>query len=215
MSKMTKDNTPSENIDKDQDNLMSTLESIRSLLAQNESKLSAARESISIANTNTKHDSSALLHMRSGTADEEIVPILDDIVEPDILSDNHENIPELDSFLGSPEEYNTDEIQPREVQPEDIQLEEINMDIQIQDTNENANEQLKTEQAVKSNTLKNKPDLTSLTAKNRLMDSLDELQLDLEESLRQTLMRAMVTLEKDLKERIRNKVKEIKAEIDK
>ena len=212
---MTKDNTPSENIEKDQDNLMSTLESIRSLLAQNESKLSAARESISIANTNTRHDSSALLHMRSGTTDDdEIVPILDDIVEPDVLSDNHENIPELDSFLGNPEEYNSDEVQPG-VQPEEIQLEEINMDIQIQDTIEKASEQLETEAAVKTNPLQSKPDLTSLTAKNRLMDSLDELQLDLEESLRQTLMRAMVTLEKDLKERIRNKVKEIKAEIDK
>ena len=215
---MTKDKTPNKTIDENQDNLMSTLESIRSLLAQNESKLTAARESISIANTKTKNDSSALLHMRSGTTDEEIVPILDDIVEPNTSSASHDNIPELDSFLGSPEESNAEEIQLKEnipeiqiqneqIKPEDIQLEEINMDIQVQ---ENA-----TGQAFETNELKNKPDLTSLTAKNRLIDSLDELQLDLEESLRQTLMRAMVTLEKDLKERIRNKVKEIKAEIDK
>lgn len=61
-----------------EDNLLNALESIKSLLEQSESKLTAARDSISRANQPGKFSSSA----RAGS-NEPVVPVLDDIVEPD------------------------------------------------------------------------------------------------------------------------------------
>lgn len=188
---MTKKKTPSENIETDQDNLMTTLESIRALLEQNEGKLTAARESISIANTNTRNDTSALHNMRSGAYQEQIVPILDDIVEPNLSSDSLDNIPELDSVFSLPES--------------ETQLQTHNLDT--------PSPSQKAE--VLQETAANKPDLAILTAKNLIIDALDDLQLELEESLRETLMRTMVTLEKDLKDKISKRIETIKAKINK
>ena len=192
---MTKKKTPSENIETDQDNLMTTLESIRALLEQNEGKLTAARESISIANTNTRNDTSALHNMRSGTYQEQIVPVLDDIVELGLSSDSLDNIPELDSVFSFPE------IEP---QPK-------TKNINDPEENDSSPQDAKP----LPDTPASKPDLATLTAKNLLIDALDDLQIELEESLRETLMRTMVTLEKDLKDKINKKIETIKSKINK
>lgn len=216
-----KEKTPTEHIEEDQDNLMTTLESIRTLLAQNEGKLNAARESISIATENTKSDSSTLLNLRKShlEKDEEIVPVLDDIVPDDLLNnssqakessiseieaDNSKDIPELDSVFHVPDPVENnpptqDHLQSNYKQPEPNTLKDTSNSIIDED----------------SNPIMSKPSLAALTAKNRLTDSLDDLQRELEDSLRETLMRAMVVIEKDLKAKIKTKIKKIKAEIDK
>jgi len=175
--------SPSESIEKDQDELMSTLESIRGLLAQSEGKLNAARESISLANTQTRNSSASMSSIEI-EVDEEIVPILDDIVDTEASSTNFGSLPELDQIFKT--SHIESEIEVGDVTPFPIQ------------------EQTKNQPA---------PNLATLTQKNLLIDALDNLQLDLEQSLRETLMKTMVTLEKDLTDRISKRIKEIKAEI--
>lgn len=205
---MTKKKTPSQNIETDQDNLMTTLESIRTLLEQNEGKLSAARESISIANTNTENDTSALLNMRSGAYNEESVPVLDDIIESD--SDSLDNIPELDSIFSVPEiETPPEDMIPENTIQEDIIPEETIPEEPIVDDSPLADDTPEQDPPTI------KPDLATLTAKNLLIAALDDLQMDMEESLRETLMKTMVTLEKELKEKINKKIETIKSQITK
>ena len=200
---MTKKKTPSENIETDQDNLMTTLESIRALLEQNEGKLSAARESITIANTNTRNDTSALLNMRSGAYSEDSVPVLDDIIGSN--SDSLDNIPELDSIFSVPEiETSPEDLIPEDMIPEESIPEEL---IENDSPSPDATPQQDPPTI--------KPDLATLTAKNLLIAALDDLQIDMEESLRETLMKTMVSLEKDLKEKINKKIEAIKAQINK
>ena len=171
----------SETIDKDQDDLMSTLESIRGLLEQNESKLTAARESIT--NANNLNNTSALTKIKN--TEEEIVPILDQIIEPDtsLDNDNQIDIPELDSIISTegPQEQ---------------------ADVSIE---------LSSSEPVRSE--KTKDHLASLTQKNLLLDALDSFQIDLEQSLREDLMKTMIGLEKDLKEKISKKIEQIKYDI--
>ncbi len=174
--------SPSETIEKDQDDLMSTLESIRGLLEQSEGKLNAARKSISLANTQTQK-SSASMTSSEIEIDEEIVPILDDIVDAESSLNSLSDIPELDPVFIPTDSENS------------LKIEKINIDSNPAET--------------KTNT----PDIAALTQKNRLIDALDNLQLDLEESLRETLMKTMVKLEKDLKDRISNRIEQIKTEI--
>jgi len=171
----------SETIDKDQDDLMSTLESIRGLLEQNESKLTAARESIT--NANNLNDTSTLSKMRS--SEEEIVPILDQIIEPgtSLNNDSQIDIPELDSIASTEE--------PQE--------------------QADLNVKLSSSKPVRSE--KTKDHLASLTQKNLLLDALDNFQIDLEQSLREDLMKTMIVLEKDLKEKISKKINQIKDDI--
>jgi len=171
----------SETIDKDQDDLMSTLESIRGLLEQNESKLTAARESIT--NANNLNDTSTLNKMRS--SEEEIVPILDQIIEPgtSLNNDSQIDIPELDSIVSTEE--------PQEQEDLNIEL--------------SSSEPIRSE--------KTKDHLASLTQKNLLLDALDSFQIDLEQSLREDLMKTMIGLEKDLKEKISKKIEQIKYDI--
>jgi len=193
---MTNKKTPSENIKEDQGNLVNTLESIRILLEQNETKLSAARASISIANANTKHDTSALLNMRTGTHPEQIVPILDDIVEIELSTNSLDKIPELDSIFNVPEIDTQFAINVADDPAPD--------DIVLQDNSTPADDMPVI-----------KPDLATLTAKNLIIDALDDLQMDMEESLRESLMRTMVILEKDLKLKISQKIEAMKAELSK
>lgn len=174
--------SPSETIEKDQDDLMSTLESIRGLLEQSEGKLNAARESISLANTQTQR-SSASITSSEIEVDEEIVPILDNIVNADLSLSKLPNIPELDSVFTPTAHESSQEI-------EQIDIDSTPADIK-----------------------KNTSDIAMLTKKNLLIDALDNLQLDLEQSLRETLMKTMVTLEKDLKDRISDRIEQIKKEI--
>ncbi len=161
---------------------MSTLESIRGLLEQSEGKLNAARESISLANSQTQK-SSASMTSSEIEVDEEIVPILDNIVDSDLSLNSLPNIPELDSIF-TPAANKTSQA-----------IEQIDIDSEAAE--------------IKSNT----SDISALTQKNRLIDALDNLQLDLEESLRETLMKTMVKLEKDLKARISDRIEQIKKEI--
>ncbi len=175
--------TPSETIEKDQDDLMSTLESIRGLLEQSEGKLNAARESISLANTQTQKSSASISSSMEIEMDEEIVPILDDIVEAEASSDSLMDIPELDSIFTLSE--NEAELDTNPAQTDSAEIK------------------------------KDDSELAMLTQKNLLLDALDNLQLDLEESLRETLMKTMVTLEKELKDRISNRIEQIKTEINK
>lgn len=223
---MTKKKTPSENIEDDQGNLMTTLESIRALLEQNEGKLTAARKSISIANTNTKNDTSALLNMRNSD-NEEIVPILDDVFVPDLSTDSLDNIPELDSVFSLPEiqtqleEISVDEtpklndINPDDLTPGSINPNHLIPNDSTQETDQELDDSPLPEVNLPDENHLVKPNLASLTAKNLLMDAVDDLQKDLEESLRESLMKTMVTLEKDLKGKIRKEIEKIKAQIDK
>ncbi|MDR9436319.1 MAG: hypothetical protein RI563_05540 [Thiohalophilus sp.] len=61
-----------------EDNLLNALESIKGLLEQSETKLTAARDSINRANEPGNFKTS-----RSSSNNEPVVPVLDDIVEPD------------------------------------------------------------------------------------------------------------------------------------
>lgn len=60
-----------------EDNLLNALESIRGLLEQSETKLSAARDSITHAN-----DPANPQKPRRGAGNEPVVPVLEDIIEP-------------------------------------------------------------------------------------------------------------------------------------
>jgi len=178
--KQTKLST-SETIDKDQDDLMSTLESIRGLLEQNESKLTAARESIT--NANNLNDTSALTKIRN--SEEEIVPILDQIIKPDtsLDSDSQIDIPELDSIVSTEEPQEQTDVGIELSNPEPVRSKQT------------------------------KDHLASLTQKNLLLDALDNFQIDLEQSLREDLMKTMIGLEKDLKDKISKKINQIKDDI--
>jgi len=180
-TKLSSELSASETIEKDQDDLMSTLESIRGLLEQNESKLTAARESIT--NANNLNDTSTLTKIRN--TEEEIVPILDQIIDPNtsLGNDSQIDIPELDSIVSTeaPQEQ------------EDLNIE------------------LSSSEPVRSE--KTKDHLASLTQKNLLLDALDNFQIDLEQSLREDLMKTMIGLEKDLKEKISKKINQIKDDI--
>lgn len=75
-----------------EDNLLNALESIKSLLAQSETKLTAARDSINRAN-----EPGNFKTPRSRSDNEPVVPVLDDIVEPHHLTESAEQleIPEV------------------------------------------------------------------------------------------------------------------------
>ncbi|TDY01640.1 hypothetical protein [Thiohalophilus thiocyanatoxydans] len=72
---MSKQNDPSDPAT--EDNLLNALESIKSLLEQSETKLTAARDSISRAN-----DPANPQKPRRGAGNEPVVPVLEDIIEP-------------------------------------------------------------------------------------------------------------------------------------
>jgi len=186
--------TKTKTIDENQDELMTTLESIRGLLAQSENKLSAARKSISIANTHTQNSAASMTSMEINL-DDEIVPILDDIVEAS--TDSLANIPELDmsSFDESPADTDItfETTSDTEVEVQDIIVPNVETVI-----------------PTKNNST---PSLSSLTQKNKLINALDDLQLEMEKSLRETLMKTMVTLETELKEQIKNKIDKMKTDI--
>ena len=213
--------SPSETIEKDQDDLMSTLESIRGLLEQSEGKLNAARESISIANTNTKNDTSTLLHLRNN--DEEIVPILDEIVEPGIILEEPvsltnletanikaNELPEAELEIPEPEIPELDSIvlSTNELSDSSIVL-DSDLTLPVSDNDAISEAAIGTS----ANEIKPANDLASLTQKNLLIDAIDRLQAELEESLREQLMKTMVSLEKDLKDKIAHKIEQIKSDI--
>jgi hypothetical protein len=79
-----------------EDNLLNALESIKSLLEQSETKLSAARDSITRANQPGSFSTA-----RYGSS-EPVVPVLDDIVEPDeYLGAEQLEIPEVTEVADS------------------------------------------------------------------------------------------------------------------
>ncbi|MBN4080593.1 hypothetical protein JYT31_02905, partial [Beggiatoa alba] len=58
-------------------------------------------------------------------------------------------------------------------------------------------------------------ELTNLTEQTQLNAALDKLQTDMEQSIRETLMRTMVTLEESLKNQIKIKIEQLKSDIKK
>lgn len=80
------------NMDKDNDDLLDALESIKDLLEKGEHKLSAARESLAKAKPSKPKP-------RFPVSDEPVVPVLDDIVSPPVEDDADllldDDIPEL------------------------------------------------------------------------------------------------------------------------
>lgn len=198
--------SPSETIEKDQDDLMSTLESIRGLLEQSEGKLNAARKSISIANTNTLNDTSALHHMRTNNDDEEIVPILDEIIEIDI-SDRVSNIPELNTVV----EVDSITEKTETIRPRPAKL--ANSGTTLKSKTTPPPKTVEAEPHKDKAPARPKENLASLTQKNLLIDALDNFQMDLEQSLREDLMKTMVSLEKNLKDKISLKIENIKKDI--
>jgi len=120
---------PKDTDSQDSPELLSALESIKGLLEQSESKLSAARENLKMAKSKTSSPGI----VRPSVSSEPVVPVLDDVVarleddfdEEDLpLLEDDDEVPVLDSFLDTepavtPEEvpllqpagYSTDEIQ--------------------------------------------------------------------------------------------------------
>ena len=77
--------------DEAQESLVDALENIKNLLAKSEDKLSAARESIAMANTSSsraKSLSSDLNNDDIPTLEEEVIPTLGDEVQPDLVFDS-------------------------------------------------------------------------------------------------------------------------------
>jgi hypothetical protein len=82
------------NMDKENDDLLDALESIKGLLEKGESKLSAARESLAKAKSSPRRPATGL-----PVSNDPIVPVLDDIVSPAIDDDDDallfDDVPEL------------------------------------------------------------------------------------------------------------------------
>jgi hypothetical protein len=139
-----------------EDNLLHALESIKSLLEQSETKLTAARESISRANQPRKDTMPA-----KEKNNEPVVPILDDIVEPE----NYE-----------------------------LPLEQ--------------EEQAKEEEVAETLL----PDVGD-AMDQAMLDYLDALQASLEKNVRNTLMRTVVNIEKEVKKTINEQLDVIRQQI--
>jgi len=135
-----------------EDNLLNALESIKSLLEQSETKLTAARESISRANQPRKDAMPA-----KQKNNEPVVPILDDIVEPE----NYE-LP-----------LESEEQEVAETQQTDVS------DVMDQ----------------------------------AMLDYLDALQASLEKNVRNTLMRTVVNIEKEVKKTINEQLDILRQQI--
>ncbi len=138
-----------------EDNLLDALESIKNLLEQSEAKLTTARESI----THTKQPGKSAMPAKDN-AREPVVPILDDIVEPDTygLSLKHEEpTPETTETIAS-----------------------------------------KTGEGMDT---------------RALLDYLDVLQKNLEKNVRNTLMRSVVNVEKEVKKTIKEQLDVIRQQI--
>lgn len=97
---MSKQNNNADPADAE-DNLLNALESIKSLLEQSESKLSAARDSINRANQPPPARKNA-----GDRNNEPVVPVLDDIVDPDAYDAPEEQleIPEVTEEAGHADE---------------------------------------------------------------------------------------------------------------
>jgi len=139
-----------------EDNLLNALENIKSLLEQSETKLTAARESISRANQPRKSSMPA-----KEKNNEPVVPILDDIVEPE----NYE--------LPLEQEEQAEEQEVAETQLPDV----------------------------------------SDAMDQAMLDYLDALQANLEKNVRNTLMRTVVNIEKEVKKTIHEQLDVIRQQI--
>lgn len=84
MSKQYKDNIS----DQAQESLVDALENIKNLLAKSEDKLSAARESIALANSSSSRAKVLSSEENIPVLEEEIIPTLGDEVQPDLVFDS-------------------------------------------------------------------------------------------------------------------------------
>ena len=77
--------------DEAQESLVDALENIKNLLAKSEDKLSAARESIAMANSSSSRAKSLYSNISDAdipTLEEEVIPTLGDEVQPDLVFDS-------------------------------------------------------------------------------------------------------------------------------
>lgn len=164
---MSKQNDPSDPAT--EDNLLNALESIKSLLEQSETKLTAARDSISRAN-----DPENPQNPRQGTGNEPVVPVLEDIIEPGAYEAPTEQleIPEV-----------TDEADTTNATPSPDSEEPATMSDPTQ------------------------------TDSDTMLEFLDHLQASLEKEVRNTLMRTVVNIEKDVKKTIAEQLDTIREQI--
>lgn len=160
------------------DALVQALESIKGLLEQGEEKLSIARESIQRANTSSKPFRPSD-YLKQG--EDEIVPVLDDIVEPDDLE---LDIPTLTETNAAPEPVPEPEPEP-----------------------ESEAEPLKKPKRKKKRNKTRTENKMSTVLDDELIDSI---QNELEQVLRERLMKTMVHLENELKLEIKQRLDKLR-----
>jgi len=147
-----------------QDSLLDALESIKSLLAKSDAKLSAARESIAIASNQTEKNS---LHHDNEQEQLEI-PVLDDIVIP---GEEAAHI-----------------------------VETINETLAV------------ASQSIAQDTISTEQEPAQIDTQI-IEDYLAQLQKNLEKSLRDSLMKSIVTIESGLKKTLNEEITKIRQQI--
>ncbi len=162
---------PKDNHDQKSPELLDALESIKGLLEQSESKLSAARESLRMA----KPQAGQQGIVRPSTSTDPVVPVLDDVVttlEDDLDEDDvpllDEDVPLLDNIL---------ETEPVDLPP-------------------------------------SAPPQASGYSVDEVLNYIDNLQLQLEKELRNTLMRTVVNIETEIKKTLAEQIQKLKDEIE-
>ncbi|MFP3873275.1 MAG: hypothetical protein ACLFQT_02140 [Thiohalophilus sp.] len=139
-----------------EDNLLNALESIKNLLEQSETKLTAARDSISRAN-------------------EPVVPVLEDIIEPDAYDAPAKQL-DIPEITDEADVTNDEALSPHSEEPDTMS------------------------------------DPTQ-TDSDTMLEFLDHLQASLEKEVRNTLMRTVVNIEKDVKKTIAEQLDTIRDQI--
>ena len=161
---------PKDTDNNDSPDLLNALESIKGLLEQSESKLSAARESLKKA----KSPDIKPAIIRPSVSSEPVVPVLDDIVETtaDATEDEEPSLfgdlPVLDSYL-----------EPEETIPSEPQ----------------------------------EPLLPPGHSTDEVLTYLDQLQLQLDKELNETLMSAVVDIEAELKKTLNEEIQKLKEQL--
>jgi len=154
-----------------EDNLLNALESIKSLLEQSETKLTAARDSITRANEPGNFQSS-----RRQTGNEPVVPVLEDIIEPDAYEAAPTGQMEIPEITDAADIADDETLSPDSEEPATMS------------------------------------DPTQ-TDSDTMLEFLDYLQASLEKEVRNTLMRTVVNIEKDVKKTIAEQLDTIRRQI--
>jgi hypothetical protein len=176
--------------------LVNALESIRGLLEKSETKLSAARESLSA----TPGKSASIKPAQTKSNDEPIVPVLDDVVIPE----------ESDTDINIDIETNTDpEVQETSALTEPDMLPlfadlhaDVGADIPVVDeaVTDEPDESI-------ADTIADKP-ITDMSEAHReeLTEAINTLRLELDDQLNYMMAKTMATLELELREVVDKKL---------